>query len=1075
MFKSLLFKGKSICIMLLCILSSMAATAQTRITGKVIGSDDKQPVIGATVKIKGTNAGVVTDVNGTFALNAKVGDVLVISYVGYQPKSVEVTGPALGAIVLDITSSSLNEVVVTGYQTQLKKDISGSVATVDIGAAKELNVVSAENLLQGQAAGVTVLTQGAPGSGGQVLIRGIGNLGDASPLIVIDGAQQGGGLPSSMGPMTSSTSGGMSNLNPNDIESITVLKDAGATAIYGVRGGNGVIVITTKKGKAGKSQFSYDGFYGSTSPKSGNVWNVLGGADYLKLIQQVDPQNTLVAGGIQDYGFQGPGVKGVGGASDPRAAASNYFLDPNTPSNDYLIQKFNNGAGTDWFHAIFKAAPIQQHSVTASGANGKNNYLFSLAYTDQQGTLIDTYMKRYQARFNTNFSLSDHVRVGESAQVYYVQNPNQFGNNGEGNTISMSYRMEPQIPVYDIKGGYGGTWDGPTQLGNANNPVAGQNSTSLNEGKSWNIEGNAYAEADFLKYFTVRTSIGGTVYNYSYADIANNPYWSGEGHGNVNGFFEGSGFGSQYNWTNTINYKQTFGKHTVTVLGGFEARSNYQRFINAQQTSFFSLDPAFVGINNGSGAILANSGIPVQGQETGLSEFGRIDYNYNSRYYLAATIRRDGSSIFYPGHQYGTFPSVSAAWRISQEDFLKGVSWLNDLKLRGSYGESGFEGNVNSYNAYSGFKADPGNSSYAIGGLISSASSGFYPINYGNTKTTWETDKLLNIGFDAALFNHLDLNVEWYKKTSSHLLFTVPLPATVGSGQPPAVNVGQVSNKGLDVSATYHGAVGQDFKFNIGANITSYKNNIDYLASPIFVNSVRNGNITRDAVGSPIGEFYGYKVIGYFASAADVAASPVQADAAPGRFKYADVNGDGKITDADRVNIGNPNPDFTYGLNLSASYKGFDASVVLYGSYGNKDYNYIKYWTDFYSTLTGNKSKDLLFNSWSPSNLNPKTPKAESVSTFSSDQTINSWYVESGSFLKLRVAQIGYTFSSQQLKATGVSKIHVYIQGNNLFTITKYTGIDPELQATTDNGIGTDQGNYPSNERRVILGVNLTF
>ena len=269
--------------------------------------------------------------------------------------------------------------------------------------------------------------------------------------------------------------------------------------------------------------------------------------------------------------------------------------------------------------------------------------------------------------------------------------------------------------------------------------------------------------------------------------------------------------------------------------------------------------------------------------------------------------------------------------------------------------------------------------------------------------------------------------------------------------------------------------LGSDFKFNVGVSVTNYKNNIDKLATSLPSNFQRNGAIALNQVGSPIGEFYGYKVIGYFSSAADVTNSPTQADAAPGRFKYADVNGDGKITDADRVNIGNPNPTATYGLNLGATYKNFDISVILYGSYGNKDYNYIKYWTDFYSTLTGNKGNDLLFNSWSPSNLNPKTPIAEAVSTFSSDQTINSWYVESGSFLKCRVAQIGYTFSGSALKATGVSKLHVYVQGNNLFTITKYTGLDPELQSVSANGIGTDLGNYPSNERRVVLGVNLTF
>jgi len=1079
MFKSLLYKKERTCIMLLCMLFSMAATAQTRITGKVISSDDNQPVIGATVKIKSTSTGVVTDTNGAFTVSAKISDVLIISFIGYQPKNVSVTGASLGTITIEQTHSTLNEVVVTGYQTQLKKDISGSVATVDIGVARQLNVTSAENLLQGQAAGVTVVTSGQPGSQGQVLVRGISNLGNSAPLYVIDGVQEPGIQPSNTmtGAMVA-TSGGMSNLNPNDIESITVLKDAGATAIYGVRGGNGVIVITTKKGKAGKTRFSYDAFYGSASPKGGNVWNVLNGADYMRLIQKVDPQNTLVVNGVQEYGFQGPGVKGVGSASDPRANPSNYLLDINNPANDYLIQKFDNGAGTDWFHAVFNSAPIQQHSFSASGANGKNNYLFSLGYTDQQGTLIDSYLKRYQARINTNFSLNDHIRVGESTQIYYISNPGfANGNQNEGNAISMTYRMEPQIPVYDIKGNYGGTWDGPTQLGNAVNPVAMMNSFRNNQGKSWNIEGSAYAEVDFLKYFTVRSLIGGNVTNYSSTNITETPYWSGEGHSNANGFAEGAGFNSNYNWTNTVNYKEVFGKHTVTALGGFELTNAYGRFIQASQTNFFSLDPSFIGINNGTGTILASSGIPTNfvTDFTGTSLFGRIDYNYNSKYYLAATIRRDGSSLFYAGQQYGTFPSVSAAWRISQEDFLKSVSWLNDLKLRGSYGSSGYNGNVFANNAYSSYTTNPGNSSYPITGSISAAQAGFYATNYGNVKTTWETDKTTNIGFDATLFNHLDLTVEWYKRVSSNLLFQVPLPATTGSGTPPYVNVGQVSNKGIDASATYHGTLGREVKFSISANITSYKNNVDELSSPIFVNPVRNGFITRDAVGSPIGSFYGYKVIGYFSSAADVANSPKQSDAAPGRFKYGDTDGDGKITDNDRVNIGNPNPNFTYGVNLSLGYKGFDFSMVLYGSYGNKDYNYIKYWTNFYSTLTGNKSKDLLNNSWSPTNLNPKTPVAEAVSTFSTDGAVNSWYVESGSFLKCRMAQLGYTFNSEQFKAVGIEKLHVYVQGTNLFTITKYSGLDPELQSVASNGIGTDLGNYPSNERRIILGVNLTF
>jgi len=1060
MFKSLLLKGRTICLLLCCLVSSLVVTAQTKHTGKVIGSDDKQPIVGASVRIKGTNTGAVTDVNGDFTLTISAGNVLEISYIGYTTKQVTVQSTSFLTISLDPVNNSLNEVVVTGYQTQVKKDISGSVATVDVASAKELNVASSENLLQGQVAGVTVTEQGAPGSSGQVLIRGIGNFGNSSPLYVIDGFQ------------TSS----MSNINPNDIESITVLKDAGATAIYGVQGGLGVVVVTTKKGKSGKTRFNFDSYYGTTSPLSGNVWNVLGGGEYLNLVKKVDPQNTLVVNGFPDYGYQGPGAKGVGSASDPNANPSKYFLDPNNPANDYLIQKFDNGAGTDWFHAVFKNAPVQQHSFTASGANGNNNYLFSMAYTDQEGTLIDTYYKRYQARFNTNFSLNDHIRVGESAQIYYIDDPNQYGNQNEGNAISMTYRMEPQIPVYDIKGNYGGTYDGVTQLGNANNPVAIQNSTINDADKSWNLEGNIYAEIDFLKHFTVRSNIGGTVYNYTYANITPNPYWSGEGHGNDNSFSEGYGFGSHYNWTNTLNYKESFGKHNVTLFVGNEVYNNYGRKLDASQTKFLSLDPAFVGINNGAGAILASSAI--NGDDTRLSYFGRFDYNYDSKYYIAGTIRRDGSSLFYTGRQYGNFPALSLAWRISQESFLKGVTWLNDLKLRGSYGSSGYSGNVGAGNAYSSFTSNPVNSSYPITGSISSSVLGYYSSQYGNTKTTWETDKTADFGFDASLFGHLELTAEYFQKTNSNLLINVQLPATVGTGAAPFVNAGTVQNKGFDISATYHANISKDFKFSAGANITSYKNTITDLngtAGNFFTNYQRNGAITYDQVGSSIGEFYGYKVVGYFANAADVSSSPTQADAAPGRFKYADVNGDKVISPKDRVNLGNPNPDFTYGINLNASYKKFDLSVVLYGSYGNKDYNYIKYWTDFYSTLTGNKSKDLLYNSWSTTNLNPKTPIAEAVSTFSSDQTVNSWYIEDGSFLKCKIAQLGYTFGGDDLKAIGVSKLHIYIQGTNLFTITKYTGLDPELQAVANNGIGTDIGNYPNNEKRVIVGVNLTF
>jgi TonB-linked SusC/RagA family outer membrane protein len=1087
MFKSLLLKGRVLCVLLCIMASSLVVTAQTKHSGRVIGSDDKLPVVGASVRIKGTNTGAVTDVNGDFNLTLTPGNVLVVSYIGYKTKEVTVQGAEFMTISLEPAASTLNEVVVTGYTSQRKKDISGAVSVVDVNSSIKLPASTSDQLLQGQASGVTVLNQGAPGAPAQIFVRGVSNFGNSSPLIIVDGLQ----------------GGSLSNLNPNDIESISVLKDAGSAAIYGVSGGNGVIIVTTKKGKQGKTVFSYDAFYGSQSPKSGNVFNVLNASQYEQLVQKVDPGNSLLKNGgkFSDYGVQGPGgsPKTVANAGDPLVDPAKYHYEENTPQNDYLIQKFNNGVGTDWFHAIFKTAPMQQHSITASGASEKNSYLMSLAYLNQQGTLIDTYFKRYQARVNTSFNIKNYIRVGENMQVFYTDSPGLFGNLSEGNSISETYRAEPQIPIYDIAGNYGGTWAGPTQLGNAVNPVASQARNKYNHSKNWNIEGTAFAEADFLKHFTARTAISGVAANYYYANIQYVPYDSGEGHNNSNGASEGAGFNSNYNWSNTLNYSQVFGKHNVKVLAGYEARSFFGRQINSSTKSLFSTDPNYASITNGDPKSTITTS-QINPPNSVLSVFGRLDYIYNDKYILGATIRRDGGSQFYQGRQYGTFPSVSLAWRISQEDFLKGVSWINDLKLRASYGLSGFNANVPGGNAYNQYGADPGSTSYDITGSSSGTIGGFTATQLGNKKTTWETDKILNFGIDASLFNHLDVSVEYYKKDVSNLLFRTALPATVGGAQAPVINIGGLYNKGLDAAITYHGKV-SDLTFNVGVNVTSYKNQITKLASPFTAAGSRIGDLVRNEVGHPLGSFYGYKVIGYFndsdfanpsalPSAADYhvlkSSVPTQADPAQGRFKYQDTNHDGKITDADRVFYGNPNPDFTYGVNLNAAYKGFDITAIFYGSHGNQNLNYVRYWTDFYSSLTGNKSLNLLNNSWSPTNLNPKAPIAELASTFSSSGVQNSFYLESGAFLKCRLVQIGYTFGAKQLKAVGVDKLHVYVSATNLFTITKYTGLDPEVTAANNNtqgqsgnnaqnAFGIDYGNYPNNQRQIILGVNLSF
>lgn len=1096
MFKSLLLKGRALCLLLCCMISSLVVTAQTKHSGKVIGGDDKQPVVGASVRIKGTNLGTVTDVNGEFTLTLSTGNVLVISYLTYQTKEVTVQGDQYLTITLTPSTSTLNEVVVTGYQTQQKKDITGAVATVNINDAKKLPVTTSEQLLQGQASGVTVINQGAPGSASTVFIRGITNFGNSTPLYVVDGVQ----------------TGNMSQVNPNDIESISVLKDAGSAAIYGVAGGNGVIVVTTKKGKAGKTILTYDAYYGSQVPPGGNVWHLMSPSQQSQLAFDANDGSSqkLYPGGpgtLPVYGYHGGssyGAFGSAGVTNDPAIEGGYFFDALNPANDFLVQKFNQ-AGTDWFHEIFKAAPEQSHTITASGGNDKNTYLYSLQYLNQQGTLIETFEKRYQARVNNTYSvLNNHLRFGENGYVFYRENNggSSYNQQQEGGSISNTYREMPLIPAHDIKGNYGGGYDGPAgePLGNGSNPLAQQERTKNDRAKTWNMQGTVFAEADFLKHFTARTAFGGNAGNTFYYFTSYNPYENYEPHTNPNGYTEVAQYYFNYNWTNSVTYKQTFGKHNVSVFAGYEIKETGGQQLGVSANNFVTLDPNFltvaattlptsIGLSGGNGTYLY--------QPTGTeSYFARLDYSYADKYLLGATVRRDGYSSFYPGRQWGTFPSISLGWRVSQEDFMKDVKWINELKLRGSYGSTGSNANILGTNAVDTYNYGFGNTAYGINGGLNTTTTGYAQTSIGNPKTTWETDKILNVGVDISMFNHLDLSVEYYKKSISGLLFPLSLPSTAGAANPPTVNVGDVQNTGFDIAATYHAAVGQDFRFSLGANVTAYKNKITKLVAPNYFDvsgGTRIGSFVREQVGMPIGSFFGYEIAGIYQNASQVASLPGYSGAQPGAYIYKDLTGDGKITADDRTFIGNPNPDFTYGINLNASYKGFDFSTVLYGSYGNKDFNYVKYWTDTYGAFPGGKDLDLITKS---ARVDPATNTVTNPGATQSAMTVSqslgttipsTFYIESGSFLKCRVAQLGYNFDPGILKSVGVSKLHVYVQATNLFTITKYSGLDPELVPSVNNlnqggatpqqsaSFGVDYGAYPNNQRTYLLGVNMTF
>jgi TonB-linked SusC/RagA family outer membrane protein len=1070
----------------LTLLLSCSLFAQKTITGRVIGKADNQPVLGATVVLKGTHSATSTGTDGMFTLKVpdnQTGGALVITAIGFEPYNAPVNGTGMmGDIILNQSNSTLNDVIVTGYTAQKKKDITGAVAVVDVKAMGSVPGTTTESLLQGQAAGVTVINSGSPGGSSNVRIRGITSTGNVDPLYIIDGVQS-----------------DFHDLNMADVESIQVLKDAGATAIYGVQGSNGVIVVTTKRGK-GKATISYNAYYGTQRPLK----------DGFRLGGSQNYANALWHSYYNDGIVPGNNWFGKGGATYADPTLPDYlnplpFTDANgTPNPAYLANQNpstydivnnqitkTNKVGTDWFHQIFQPAAQQTQSVSASGSSDKSSYYFSLNYVNDQGTLIDTYLKRYAVRANTTFNVKNHIRVGENAYIFYKENP-QITNQSEGNAISYAYRIPPLIPVHDIAGNYAGTHS--FTINNSNNPVANQERQKNNLGNDWQVNGNVFAEADFLDHFTARTSIGGNVENYYYYYFSYTPYENAEGSTAANSFTEGGGYNSTRVWTNTLNYNQTFGDHSVKILVGTESKSYSGRGIQGNRADYFSTNPDYWTLNSGAPATQSNTGLTyayTSGNpyhSTLWSYLGRADYAYKDKYLLSGTLRRDQSSLFAPGHQAGWFPSVSAGWRISQESFMKDVTWLNDLKLRGSWGKSGSLSDVPSTNPYTLYASNSYNSYYDINGTSTSSVAGFYNSNLGNTVTTWERDVLSDVGVDFSV-SHFDVTVDWFKKAVSGLLFQQQLAATAGGAAAPYVNFGNIQNVGFDGMITYHGKVGRDFKFDVSTTFTHYTNTVKSLPAGLQyysqvstlsgAGSNRLPNFSQVQPGQPVGEFYGYKVIGYFQDANDIAKSPTQANASPGFFKYADINHDGQITDSDRAYIGNPNPKLTYGLNISASYKGFDLSMFFYGVYGNDIFNYVKYWIDFPQVFVGNVSNDIIQNSWSPTNLNPKYPRLSNTSGFSNTNVINSWYLEKGSYLRMKNLTVGYTLPKNILKTVGIDNLRFYLQAANLFTATHYKGLDPELQGSNIAGdqtnFGIDFGNYPGNQKTYALGLNLNF
>jgi len=1051
--------GKAIPMLIFSLLLFTAAFAQKTISGKVLGPGGT-PISGATVAVKGSSVATSTAADGSFTISAPDNGVLVISYIGYDVVEVPVANRTSFNIDLRERTSTLNEVVVTGYTSQAKKDITGSVAVVNANDLKSQPAANAEAQLQGRASGVTVVTDGRPGVGASVRIRGFASFGDNAPLYVIDGVP----------------TGGLGGLNPNDIESMQVLKDAASASVYGSRASNGVIIVTTKRGRQGSAKVSYNMYYGQQDPGKG--FDLLNTREYADLVWKA--YNN--AGQTPPSAQYGSGSTPVipyyilpGGRAQGAVDESTYNLNMNDINGSTLIVRANQ-EGTNWYDVITRTAPITNHNLSVSGGADRSRYLMSFDYFDQKSIMVFSYFKRYTFRVNTEFNVKKNIRIGENIQIS-SQEDNTTGNNGEGTELGFAYRNQPIIPVYDIAGNFAGS-RGPN-LGNSGNPYAVRSRAKDNQFQSMGIFGNLYAEVDFLDHFTARTSIGGQLsYNNSF-NFGFKTYENAENN-TTNQYTEAFNRFRQWIWTNTLQYKNIFAeKHDLTALIGTEALEEWGRGINATRVSYFIEDLNFRSLNNGGAAGQRANGSP--GTPAALySLFGQANYVYDDKYLASFTVRRDGSSRFGPNNPYGVFPAFSLGWRISQEAFMQDVKWITDLKLRGSWGQMGNQ-RIGAANAYDAYVAGPGSSNYDINGSSNSTVQGFQRSFIGNPDGKWETNTTTNIGFDATLFGgKTELILEWYNKSTSDLLFRLQGFSTQGAaaGNPAFYNVANMKNTGIDLMLTQRNLLGSKSKFGLDATLTftTYKNTIESIAEGLDFYDTRGsriGNWVRNAAGHELSSFFGYKVAGLFQDAADVSRSATQDGAAPGRFKFVDLNGDGAITPADRTFLGSPNPDFTYGLQLNAHYGGFDLGMFFYGVQGRDAMNYVKWWTDFFPSFQGNKSKDLLYNSWSPTNLGAKVPIAENTSNFSTNTQVSDYYLEDASYLRLRNLTLGYTLPSSLTNKAKIDKLRIYFQATNLFTITDYSGLDPEIIGG-DDGYGVDEGIFPT-VKQFLFGINLNF
>lgn len=996
-------------------LVAVASAQELVVKGTVKSSEDNLGIPGASVLIKGTANGVSTDIDGNYELKVPTGSVLVFSFVGMKTaeRTVTVAGRLDVTLVPDVTE--LSEVVVVGYGVQKKSLVTGAISSVGAEEMERPGLMRADEALQGKAAGVQVMANsGQPGEGLNIRIRGIGTNGTAAPLYIVDGQ-----------PMDD-----ISFLNPRDIESMEVLKDAASAAIYGARGANGVVLISTKKGKLGeRMSINYDFYYG-----------------FQNLYRKMDLLDARTYAVIQN-----------------EAALNGNQALPFDPADFPKL-----GKGTDWQEEIlYKNAPIMSHQLTFTGGAEKSTYNISASYFTQDGIFAEgkSNYERITIRETTDhLYFEDHLKFGQSITISHVKKEGIDPNNIWGGPILGALNMDPVTPVRNADGSFG---ESSYVSQEVVNPVAKMDITH-GYNKYTRILANAYGELKFLKDFTLRSSIASEM-NFT-DDWGYTPVYRL----NTAQFNDITGTNKATSWMNVMTYENvlSFDKeiagHHVTAMIGNTLKQGKGNNLGGSKKGLLIDDAGYAYLDLAKNEESAKAWGGAW-HEALVSYFGRLNYSYDNRYMLTATFRADGSTRFGKNNRFGYFPSVSVGWNISEEKFMSGVNWLDYLKLRGSWGQNGNE-KIGDWQYLATIST--GARGYVFGGTIRPGAS---PDKIANPDLKWETSEQTNIGIDARLFGKFGISLDYYVKKTKDLLVISPIPTYVGTNAPYS-NAGNVKNTGVEVVLNYNDQAG-NFRWNVDFNVAYNKNKVEKVGTEEgWIGGASAGtamtNVTRMEEGHPISYFWGFQTDGIFQNQAEVNAHAkdgklIQPDAQPGDFRFVDRDDSGTIDDNDRTEIGKPNPDVTAGLTLGLSWKGFDFSVFFNGMWGNDVFNATRRWD-----LPMSNYQQNVLGRWHGEGTSDKYPRVTTTDPNKNFSRPSRFFLEDASFVRLKNLTVGYSFNN--LKKIYIQKLRIYAAATNLVTWTGYSGLDPEVGTGDVLGSGIDYGMYPQ-PRTYTLGVNITF